>query len=298
MCGTSSRSVACRASVKLAVVLLPCAILAQKHRPSDDWPVLAEDHITRSFNVTSASNPKKVLVDNITGSIHVTTHPGSDVLMKAHEQIRAESQEALAEAKRDVKLDITQQGNYVRIYLDGPFRHNDGINYRGDRYYGYHVEYDYDLEVPADTELILKTVNRGDIEVAHTTADFELSNINGGIKVDGVAGSGSVNTINGPITVSFTRNPARPSSFKTINGQIDIHFQPNISADMRFKTFNGHVYTDFEVNALPVPAGETESKNGRFIYRGNRSTMGRVGTGGPELSFETLNGDVRLHNKN
>jgi hypothetical protein len=76
-----------------------------------------------------------------------------------------------------------------------------------------------------------------------------------------------------------------------------VHFQPSLSADMSFKTMNGHVYTDFDVNSMPGPPGTTETKDGRFLYRGNRFTTGRVGKGGPELSFETINGNVRLQTK-
>jgi hypothetical protein len=33
------------------------------------------------------------------------------------------------------------------------------------------------------------------------------------------------------------------------------------------------------------------------VYRSDRQTTGRVGKGGPELSFDTLNGNIRLHSK-
>ena len=66
----------------------------------------------------------------------------------------------MAEAKRDVKLDMSQQGNFVRLYVDGPFRSNNGVNYRGDNYYGYRVVFDYDIQVPVGTELVLKTINQ------------------------------------------------------------------------------------------------------------------------------------------
>ena len=288
-------------SLAAPAVLLPVLItslFAQKHYVSDDWKIEDQETITKSFNVSTGSNGKKVLVDNISGAIHVTGYGGSEVQMTVQRHTRAESKEALEEAKRDVKLDISQQGNYVRVYEDGPFRGNNGnTNYRGDRYYGYNVNFDYELRVPHDTELILKTVNRGDIAVTQTAGNFEVHNVNGGITLDQVSGSGSVNTINGPVKVHFDKNPVQPSSFKTLNGQVDIWFQPGLSADMRFKTFNGHVYTDFDVTALPLKAGETESKEGRYVYKSDRSTMGRAGHGGPELSFDAFNGNIRLHTK-
>jgi hypothetical protein len=232
----------------------------------------------------------KLLVDNIQGSIRVTGVAGDTIHMKAQEKITAESAEAMAEAKRDVKLDLSTQGSFARVYEDGPFREHD----RGRRFYGYRVSFDYDIQVPFGTELILKTVNGGEVSVKGTSGPFEVGNVNGGITLDEIGGSGSVRTVNGPVKVWFTKNPTKPSTFHTINGGVEVHFQPSLGADLKFKTMNGQIYTDFDVTALPAATGTTENKDGRFVYKGNKTRMGRAGGGGPELSFETLNGDIKL----
>ena len=129
-------------------------------------------------------------MDNISGYVHVTGYSGSQVQVSVEKHIGADSNEAMAEAKRDVKLDMSQQGNFVRLYVDGPFRTNNGMNYRGDDYYGYRVIFDYDIQVPSDTELVLKTINHGDIVVRKTTGDYEINGLNGGIEMEEISGSG------------------------------------------------------------------------------------------------------------
>ena len=104
---------------------------------------------------------------------------------------------------------MNMQGNFVRVYLDGPFRNN---NNRGDRYYGYQVEVNLEIQVPSVTELILKTVN-GQTTVKKTAGDFEIRGVNGAISLEQVSGSGSVNAVNGPIAARFSHNPARKSAF-------------------------------------------------------------------------------------
>ena len=94
--------------------------------------------------------------------------------MSIEKHIYADSSEAMAEAKRDVKMDMSQQGNFVRLYEDGPFRTANGTNFRGESYYGYRVVFDFDVQVPYDTELVLKTVNHGDIQVKKTTGDYDI----------------------------------------------------------------------------------------------------------------------------
>ena len=146
-------------------------------------------------------------MDNIHGFVHVTGYSGSQVQVSIEKHIYADSNEAMAEAKRDVKMDMSQQGNFVRLYEDGPFRSPNGMNYRGDDYYGYRVVFDFDVQVPYDTELVLKGVNHGDIQVKKTTGDYEIHGLNGGIEMEEITGSGLVSTLNGKVKVTFSKNP-------------------------------------------------------------------------------------------
>ncbi len=280
------------------MILLPAIAPAQRHRDSHSWRVEETEQIQRSFSL-SGGDPHKLLVDNISGFVHVTGTSGSQVQVSASKRLGADSSAAAAEAKRDAKLDMSQQGNFVRVYVDGPFRNRDGngTNYRGDDYYGYRVAFDYEIQVPYDTELILKTVNDGDIVVKKVSGDFTINGLNGGIDMQEMSGSGSVRTLNGPVKVTFAKNPAKPSEFHSLNGSVDIYFQPGLNADLAFKTLNGGVYTDFDVVSRPV-AGSQQNVNGKFLYRiDNRNMAGRTGNGGPELKFDTLNGSIRLHSK-
>jgi len=239
-------------------------------------------------------------IDNVTGFIHVTGYNGSEVQMVADKTIQAESQERLDAAKREVKLDTTQSGDTLTLYVDGPFRcHCDdrrsGIHEHS--HPGYRVRYDFEVKVPAATFVRLGTVNGGEVRLENTTGDFDVGNVNGGIEIREVAGSGPVHTVNGKISVLFSKNPARNSSFKTVNGTIEASFRPNLSADVRLKTFNGQAYTDFDVTALPALSPVSEHRDGKFIYRSDRSTGLRIGNGGPEFSFDTLNGNIRIINR-
>ena len=254
-----------------------------------------QETVRRSFPAAA-----RLEVDNVHGSIHVSGYNGSEIQMVAEKTIRAESQERLDAAKREVKLDTSQSGDTLTFYVDGPFRCHcdDGRNSVHEHSHpGYRVIYDFDIKVPAATLLRLGTVNGGEIRVDNTTGDFDVGNVNGRIDMREVAGSGQVHTVNGGITVVFSRNPARDSSFKTVNGTIETSFRPNLSADVRVKTFNGHAYTDFDVTALPALAAAPERRDGRFIYRSDRSTGMRIGQGGPEFRFDTLNGTIRIINR-
>ena len=237
-------------------------------------------------------------VDNVHGSIHVSGYNGNDIQMTAEKTIRAESRERLEAAKREVKLDTTQSAERLSLYVDGPFRCNcdDRRSVHERRWQDYRVFYDFDLKVPAGTSVRLATVNGGAIDVRNITGDFDVSDVNSGIELNEMGGSGQVHTVNGKVVVVFAKNPTKNCSFRTVNGSVDVSFRPNLSADVQVKTFNGSAFTDFDATAMPVSA-LSERRDGRFIYRSNRFSAFRIGNGGPELKFDTLNGSIRIINR-
>ena len=156
------------------------------------------------------------------------------------------------------------------------------------------MTFDFTIQVPRQTRLRLCTVNGREVLITGTRGDFELDNVNGRITMENVDGSGSARTINGAIVASFSERPRAASAFKTTNGDVVIAFPADLAADLKMKTFNGGLFTDFDVASLPQPVAVAERSNGRFVYRSNQFTLVRAGGGGPDLTFETFNGDVRV----
>lgn len=285
--------------MKIAISLLLMACGLVKVCPGADrhwerWSVREEETVQKVM--TLAGEPGRIVIDNVDGFVHVTGTDGNQVRVSAHKTIRAETDADAQEAKKEVSLQFTEKPGTVSVYYDAPWRCHQGQGgCPGEPKNFYNVTYDIDVEVPRSARLVVSAVNNGDIRVSSTTGDFEINGINGGIKMNDVAGAGDVHTINGPVTVSFSSNPRGPCSFKSINGQLEVYFQPGLAADLLFQTMNGGIYTDFDVTARPTAAAHGEQRDGKFIYRSKGPHGARVGQGGPELSFNTLNGSIRLH---
>jgi hypothetical protein len=255
-----------------------------------------KETIRKTFNLTAAH--KILEIDNIFGSIEVTGGQSDQVQLVVNKTISAESKDRMDAAKKEVTLDITDEPDFLKLYVNDPFRckcenGNDGCtNWHGDR--GYNVKMDFQLQVPRNIEVKLKTVNSGHVTVQGVTGDFSVHNVNGGIDMKNVAGSGVAKTVNGPVKVSFRENPREKSDFATINGNVELYFVRGLSGDFRFKTMNGAVYSDFEMTSLPAQPVSTERRGTKFVFRSDRFTGGRVGSGGPEIKAENLNGDIRI----
>lgn len=257
-------------------------------------PAVAADIEERSTETKTFTNAQLLMVDNINGSIDATGYSGSELKVEVSKRIEAETPGRLEAAKREVKLDIAQDGDMVKLYVDGPFRCHCGGDCcgGGEHHPGYQVHYDFKLQVPSAMRVDLYTVNSGHIAVHGIAGDFDIRNVNGRIDMSDMGGSGKAHTVNGPVTVTFTRNPTSKSSFETVNGNVDLSFRKGLKADARMQTMNGGMYTDFEVSPLPLEPASQETRNGKFVYRRGGATSVRIGSGGPELSLKTLNGDI------
>jgi hypothetical protein len=255
-----------------------------------------EETIRKTFSMNAAGARGSLEIDNVYGSIEVAGGPSNQVQLVVHRITRAESKDKLEDARKKVTLDITQEGDALRLYVNGPFRCRcqceDCSGFRDEP--GYIVTMDFELQIPRDMDIKLKTVNSRHIRVRNVTGSYVVRNVNGAIEMQDIAGSGNARTVNGPVQVAFRENPRANSEFATINGNVELRFQQNLSADFRFKTFNGGVYSDFVVTSLPVGAVQEERRGGKVIFRTDRFSGGRVGSGGPEIKLENLNGDIRI----
>jgi hypothetical protein len=237
-------------------------------------------------------------VRTIEGVISVEAYEGSDVEVLVNKSISADSQEDLRTAEREVVLDTSDDATTMRAIVRYPDQpacgdKSEHHHYWADR--GYNVRFDFTIRVPRATRLELCTINEGNIVVRGTRGDFRIRTVNGRITMADVAGSGEATTVNGPVTASFVSAPRAASLFKTVNGDVIVTTPEGLAADLRMKTFNGGLYTDFDVQTLPSQAlVKAERRDGMYVYRSTGFTTVRAGGGGPELTLDTLNGDVRV----
>ena len=238
----------------------------------------------------------------ISGSIRVIGDGGSDVRLEAVTSVEADDDEALRAAFRDIAIETAEQGATVAIIVrdDGHTACGErGDGERRDRAWWdrrrYSASTTLTIRVPREVRVRLCTVNGGEATVTGIHGDFDVSNVNGKIVLRDLRGSGQATTVNGEIDAVFAESPRAESRFKTVNGDIAVTFPRDLAADLHLKTFNGGLYTDFETTTLaPTPEPARRGGAPRFVYRRQGFTNVRVGAGGPELTFDTLNGDVRI----
>ena len=159
---------------------------------------------------------------------------------------------------------------------------------------------DLTIQVPFSTHLELDTNLQGDIVVENIGGEIEVQNMNGSIILKNLSGIAMAESMNGDVTVTMAKvTPGKPMSFSSMNGDIDVTLPADLKANIKMKTERGEIFSDFDVVLKPGPQKIEEShrEEGKFRISFDKSIFGTINGGGPELQFNTFNGDIYLRKK-
>ena len=269
--------------------------------------------IKKEINFEKADKNNVFYLSNINGEIKVEGYSGNAIMVEARKTIRAKTEGRLQKGIEEISVEVIDRYDTVIVYMKGPCgdfsMRNRHKGKNGRKHWSYnwnncHEQYDfqidYTIKVPYSMNLVLSTINDGDIEVKAVSGSLEVNNINGAITLSGIENRVKVHTINGDVDLDFNKNPTIDSKFYTLNGDINANFKPGLSADMSFKSFNGEFYTNLNnLEHLPVKLEKSSASNKKGIsYKLDSKSMMRARTGGVYLDFETFNGDVFVKENN
>ena len=158
---------------------------------------------------------------------------------------------------------------------------------------------DFEVHVPARTDLQLKALNNSVITVENVEGDIEAENLNGSILMTGVAGTVVANSNNGRVQVTMTRVTAQKAmAFTSLNGTVDVTLPAATRATLKLRSDMGDVFTDFDVQLTPNPAPRVRDTRrdggGGFKIEVDKSVQGTINGGGPEIELRTFNSNVYL----
>ncbi|GAB3837756.1 hypothetical protein GCM10028821_38400 [Hymenobacter jeollabukensis] len=261
----------------------------------------SEEKISRQFRLSADAARSTLAVYNIIGSVTVQGYSGNEVLLEATKTIKAESAQTLETGKKEAVLGFLQRNDSVVVYLAGPHdsRPNRGRYNRSEQHEkpGYTFQFDFVIKVPAAMNLHVATVTDGKVLVQDVSGSkLDAYNVNGAISLQNVRGTTTARTVNGNVDAVYSGSPTGPCSYHTINGQLNVTYPRDVAADVHFKTMHGELYTDFpEAELRPVQVSQTQQPGASGTkYKLSKDRVMRLGQGGKDFRFETLNGDVTI----
>jgi hypothetical protein len=282
------RHTVCGAAALLALASIACMTTA--HATSSTRSLAATqaqqptaDQVT--VPLTDPSKPAMIHVSLVHGSITVRGANRRDVLVTAHPDADRPSRRldpdasGLRRLPQTAGYHVTEERNRVNVSGDSPGR---AVN--------------FEIEVPRHANVVLKTVNGGEIVVEYIDGDLDIHNINGGITLNGVAGSVLAVTTNGRVRAALTQVAAQKDmTFTSLNGDVDVTLPPSTKANLRLRSDHGDVYSDFDVQLQPQSQPEVRENtrgDGRYRILRTRSIVGTINGGGPEFELRTFNSNV------
>jgi DUF4097 and DUF4098 domain-containing protein YvlB len=236
------------------------------------------------------ARPATIKLGQVAGNITVKAYEGKDVIVEAKSRNENEGRhhrdgDAGAGMKRlsigSTGLEIDEESNVVRISTASHLR-----------------PIDVTVSVPAHANLILSTVNDGDIAVSGVEGEIDVNDVNGNVTLTNVGGSVVAHALNGKVLVTMTRVNGKPMAFSSLNGDIDVTFPADLKANVSFSSDRGDVFSDFDVvmsaqNMKPV-VEEKSSEAGRYRVKMDKTVRGTINGGGPEIQFKNFNGGIYI----
>ncbi|MEO9476476.1 MAG: hypothetical protein ABJG41_13120 [Cyclobacteriaceae bacterium] len=242
-----------------------------------------------------------VVVDNIFGDIKVSEGNAATVAYTVQQTISAKNQKDLEKGVGEVKFNVLRRNDSIIFYLTAPFIcdkwsgcHKNGrwISREGSNY---DFSFDYMLELPANANINVSTIDAERLEISGVTGAISASNVNGDVSIKGAKSIAKATTINGDVDVWFQTVPESDGEYSTINGTISLYCAPAFNATVNARSWQGKLYSAFNYRHLQPQMQKTVSHDGNStVYKLEESCGIEIGQNGPMLSFETLNGDIYL----
>ena len=247
---------------------------------------------TITVPLSDPSKPGKLKLVINSGSITVKGYSGKEVIVKA---TRKESRKS---SRRDKGGDKKGLKRISSNNLEFRAEEDDNYVIVDAKYY---QAIDFEVQVPKNFSLKLRTVNNGKILVENVNGAMDVSNTNGSITLNDVSGSVSADALNRDIKVTFVKvTPNAPMAFSSLNGDIDITFPKDIKADIKVKSERGEIFTDFDIKTKPSKAKITKGKGRKgnsYRVKVEKWVEGAINGGGAEIFFKNYNGDVIIRSK-
>jgi DUF4097 and DUF4098 domain-containing protein YvlB len=138
----------------------------------------------------------------------------------------------------------------------------------------------YELSVPQNSNLTLKTVNGG-ISIRDLRGTVNFDAVNGGVKLENVGGEVKGETNNGGLSIDLTgdRWDGAGLDVETHNGGVRLNLPAHYSAELETGTTNGGLNVDYPITL--------QGRIGKRLHT-------TLGGGGPKIRAVTYNGGVSI----
>lgn len=210
-----------------------------------------------------------VHLENVNGDIDIIAWDKAEVALEAEK--RGKTDADLAKVTLEIDATASRLSIKTKYAKSGWFGGNVNASVR------------YKLMVPAGVRLEkIDTVN-SDITVSGVRGSVNLDTVNGRISATGLMSDARLDSVNGSLSAEFASlDKVREVKLDSVNGRASVTLPKGVSARIDADSVNGSVNIDQQIRLGKVR---------------RHSLTGEIGSGGPEISLETVNGSISIKEK-
>jgi hypothetical protein len=257
----------------------------QRRRFPENW-VESTEPFSRTFKV---GRNAALMVANIAGNIQVSPGGTDQIEVQAMKHAWGPNAEQAKQRLGDATIEAYATGNRVELRVEHASRRN-----------GRGVDVEFDVKVPADVTVELRTVS-GDIRVANVKGEVRVQGVSGNLALEGTPRLAAVKTVSGDITLTNAGADAQ-LSVSTVNGDLLVQTLSarsldlnTVNGDVRIGGWSGdraHIRTldgDLELETSLVKGGRYEIESHSGDVR-----LALPEQPGFELEVHTFSGRIRI----
>jgi hypothetical protein len=235
-------------------------------------PATAQDWSWRK----SMAAGQTVEIRSVIGRITATPASGTAVEIVAHKSARRSDP-----ASVDIKVVEHERGIVVCVIYEGNNHcDRDNNSHGGNRENDTRV--DFEVRLPRGVNFTAQTVI-GDVSATGLSGRVTAGSVSGGVRV-ATTGIANASTVSGSIDVRMGRADWSNSlNFSTVSGNISLEIASDLNTDVEFSTVSGNFESDWPITTRTA---------------GKRRLRGTIGSGGRELTFSTVSGNVEIRRAN
>ncbi|HWA25289.1 MAG TPA: DUF4097 family beta strand repeat-containing protein [Lacunisphaera sp.] len=250
-----------------AALLSPAVHAGNRDNDNDD-----QEGATARVKFSDPAKPGTLKFSMPWADVHITGTDGKEIIVTSSLDQKGKSEvdhEGFRNLIEEVTFEVVEKDNVAVIVL------------AGENAWAAHGA-EFDIKVPRNTNLAIRTEAGGDIVVEGVEGDLDVNSMNGEIELEGISSSAVVNTLNGEIRATFKHAPTKPVSLSSMNGEIDLRLPSDTKANLRMRTNNGTIRTNFSAAALQTKteksfrSGDSRAPEARVDGDGRSTGAGDV----------------------
>jgi putative adhesin len=248
-------------SVLASAVLSGCVgNFALNGRATDEW--------TRTYQLSPGG---EVRIGNTNGRIDVEAGDGNTVEVKAERIAKATTDGAAEELLPRIKIEEDIKPDRIDVHTT----HLSGIMV------GASIEVRYHVRAPKGAKVHVTNTN-GIVSVEGLAGDVEAHTTNGGVRASNLTGALDASTTNGGVTADFA-TVEHDIKLTTTNGGVSIGLPDSAKANVVATCTNGGI----SVNGVKMEVTE----------QSRRRVEGKMNGGGVTIELKTTNGGIRIRGR-